>query len=112
MRGHPPRLPLRAVFASMGVNSSVARADPPDCRDLVCLSPAPPPHQPLRLRALKAHVVGGTVFFVVMHPDKKRWENGEVSDPMAVHLWAVGVSPASGNLIGAHGTQACHNLCD
>lgn len=55
---------------------------------------------------LRSHVVGEHLFYVLLHdkPDDglSRW----------VTLFAVGVSPASGNVVGIATHQMCHNFCD
>jgi len=62
------------------------------------------------LDALRSYVVDRHVYFVVVHTPLVGQE--EFPFPNLVLLWAVGVSPASGNLVGAWGVQFCHNLCD
>eukprot|EP00168_Porphyra_purpurea_P020715 TRINITY_DN8828_c0_g1_i1.p1 TRINITY_DN8828_c0_g1~~TRINITY_DN8828_c0_g1_i1.p1 ORF type:complete len:237 (-),score=68.61 TRINITY_DN8828_c0_g1_i1:192-902(-) len=62
------------------------------------------------LTALRSYVVDGHVYFVVAHTVPVGEE--DLPFPNLVLLWAVGVSPASGHLVGGWGVQACHNLCD
>lgn len=65
------------------------------------------------LAALRAYVLHGHVYFVVVHTAKTATEAGAATGkPHTVLLWAVGVSPSSGNLVGAWGTQVCSGLCD
>jgi hypothetical protein len=59
---------------------------------------------------LRGYVVEGHVFYVLLHAKPHRYEQFEFSD--WVVLFAVGVSPHSGYLLGAVTHQACHNYCD
>lgn len=63
------------------------------------------------LQALRAYVLGGHLFFVLLHTPKVPLGGGHAFSTWALQ-WAVGVSPSSGNLVGAFGRQRCHNLCD
>lgn len=60
--------------------------------------------------SLKQYVHGGHLYHVVLHTRRRPAGTGDVAD--AVLLFAVGVSPATGNLVGAVTCQLCHNLCD
>eukprot|EP00903_Cladosiphon_okamuranus_P013634 g12698.t1 len=63
--------------------------------------------------ALKQYVLNQRVFFVLIHTG--RWVDEELHEfPMStdVLLMALGVSGATGNLVGVIAVQCCHNLCD
>jgi hypothetical protein len=60
--------------------------------------------------ALRAYVLEGHLYYVLAHDKPERYGEDEFSN--FVLLFGVGVSPATGNLIGAVTHQACHNLCD
>lgn len=63
--------------------------------------------------ALKQYVLNQRVFFVLIHTG--RWVDEELPEyPMStdVLVMALGVSGATGNLVGVIAIQNCHNLCD
>eukprot|EP00752_Nemacystus_decipiens_P011827 g10493.t1 len=65
------------------------------------------------LAALKQYVLKERVFFMVIHTE--RWEDEELPGFLSstdVVLLALGVSGASGNLVGVMAIQTCHNLCN
>ncbi len=62
-------------------------------------------HEELRHYVLDEHV-----FYVLLHT--KPHPHGEFEFSEWVILFAIGVSPATGNLVGAVTHQACHNYCD
>ena len=64
----------------------------------------------LALTALRSYVVDGHIYFVAARTPPVGAE--DLPFPNLVLLWAVGVSPASGHLIGCRCVQACHNLGD
>ena len=57
-----------------------------------------------------AYVLEGQLYYVLAHDKPERYGEDEFSN--FVLLFAVGVSPATGNLVGAVTHQVCHNLCD
>ncbi|CAM9737476.1 unnamed protein product, partial [Ectocarpus sp. 8 AP-2014] len=65
------------------------------------------------LTALKQYVLKQRVFYALIHTDR-RHDVGLAGEDMSsdVVLLALGVSPATGNLVGVIAIQACHNLCD
>ena len=60
--------------------------------------------------ALKEQVVDGHLYYVLLHDAPE--QHGEFWFSEWVVLFAVGISKASGNLIGILTHQACHNYCD
>ncbi|CAM9115176.1 unnamed protein product [Ectocarpus sp. 6 AP-2014] len=66
-----------------------------------------------QLTALKQYVLKQRVFYVLIHTNR-RHDVGLAGEDMGsdVILLALGVSPATGNLVGVIAIQACHNLCD
>ncbi|CAM9253966.1 unnamed protein product [Ectocarpus fasciculatus] len=66
-----------------------------------------------QLAALKQYVLKQRVFYVLIHTDRRQFADSTDQDMSSnVLLMALGVSPASGNLVGVMATQMCHNLCD
>lgn len=59
---------------------------------------------------LRRYVLDGHVFYVLLHTKPHPYGEFEFSE--WVILFAVGVSPDTGNLVGAITHQACHNYCD
>ncbi|CAN0577774.1 unnamed protein product, partial [Ectocarpus sp. 12 AP-2014] len=59
---------------------------------------------------LKQYVLKQRVFYVLIHTDRRQYADEDMSSD--VILLALGVSPATGNLVGVIAIQACHNLCD
>ena len=55
---------------------------------------------------LRSHVVDERLFYVLLH------DKPEDGFSLWVTLFAIGVSPASGNLVGIVTHQMCHNFCD
>lgn len=65
------------------------------------------------LAALRAYVRDGHVYFANIHPLRGEGVGPDENYLAAVALfWAVGVSPASGNLVGAWALNECYNVCD
>lgn len=65
------------------------------------------------LAALRAYVRDGHVYFANIHPLRGEEVGPDENVFAAVALfWAVGVSPASGNLVGAWALNECYNVCD
>ena len=62
-------------------------------------------HSELQDYAVRRHL-----FYILLHAKPHRHDEFEFSD--WVVLFAVGISPCSGYLIGAVTHQACHNYCD
>ena len=62
-------------------------------------------HQRLRDYVLDQHL-----YYVLVHTVPQKHGDYEFSD--YVILFAVGVSPGTGNLVGVVSYQVCHNLCD
>ncbi|CAM9380840.1 unnamed protein product, partial [Ectocarpus sp. 13 AM-2016] len=65
------------------------------------------------LAALKQYVLKQRVFYVLIHTGRRH--DAELADEdmsSDVILLALGVSPATGNLVGVIAIQTCHNLCD
>ena len=63
-----------------------------------------------RHQRLKSHVIDGHLTYVLIHEPREQHDDFWFSE--WVMLFAVGVSPVTGNLIGVVGHQVCHNLCD
>ncbi len=61
-------------------------------------------------RSLVNYVLDKHLFYVLIHDRNKRNEAFQSSE--FVLLFALGVAPDSGNLVGAVSSQLCHNLCD
>jgi hypothetical protein len=61
-------------------------------------------------KALQNYVFKNHLYYVLLHTAPTIQSGFEFSD--WVILFAVGISPQSGNLIAAIANQACHNLCD
>lgn len=65
-----------------------------------------------QLAALKQYARNRRVYFVLVHTKRfvdEEFPNGVSTD---VLLMALGVSAATGNLVGVIAIQSCHNLCD
>ncbi|RYZ89255.1 MAG: hypothetical protein EOP06_09600 [Proteobacteria bacterium] len=60
--------------------------------------------------ALRSYVLSHHLFYILIHDKPKPYEDFMFSQ--LVLLFALGVSPATGNLVGAVSSQVCHNLCD
>ncbi len=60
--------------------------------------------------ALRDHMLLKRLFYVLVHTKPQDFD-GYVSSTYVL-LFAVGVSPVSGSLIGVVSHQVCHNLCD
>ncbi len=60
--------------------------------------------------ALCSYVLNNHLFYILIHDKPKPYDEFMFSD--LVLLFALGVSPATGNLVGAVTCQVCHNLCD
>ncbi len=58
---------------------------------------------------LEANVVDAHVYYALVHEQRRRYEGFWMSE--WVMLFAVGVSPLTGNLVGVVGYQNCHNFC-
>ena len=98
------------VHTSSGAQHLFSRADagvalPPAAAAVVRASRA-------ALAALRAAVRDGRVYFVVLHPPRGRVPAKADFFASAVLLWAVGVSAASGNLLGAWALADCCGVCD
>ncbi|CAB1118424.1 unnamed protein product [Ectocarpus sp. CCAP 1310/34] len=66
-----------------------------------------------QLTALKQHVLKRRVFYVLIRADRRQYADPDDEDMSSdVILLAMGVSPATGNLVGVIAIQAYHNLCD
>ncbi|CAM9254040.1 unnamed protein product, partial [Ectocarpus fasciculatus] len=66
-----------------------------------------------QLASLKQYVLKQRVFYVLIHTDRRRDVKLADQDKSSdVLLLALGVSPATGNLVGVIAIQTCHNLCD
>lgn len=61
-------------------------------------------------QALRSYVAENHLFYTLFH-DNPKW-SGKFMFSNFVLLFAIGVSPQTGNLVGAVSHQACHNLCD
>ena len=60
--------------------------------------------------AMKRYVVGGQLWYVLLHTRPRPVEEYQFSD--YVVLFAVGLSPHGNRLVGIVTHQVCHNLCD
>ena len=80
----------------------VAAGEDYDRRDVIFRSRA-------QLAALKRYVLQERVFFVLVHTERAPMEPEPMSSE--VLLMALGVSVATGNLVGVIAVQLCHNLC-
>lgn len=60
--------------------------------------------------ALRNYVINRHLFYILIHDKPQKYGDYMLSN--FVLLFAIGVSPATGNLVGAVSHQACHNLCD
>ncbi|QDV49741.1 hypothetical protein [Gimesia fumaroli] len=60
--------------------------------------------------SLRAAVLENHLYYVQIHAKPKVYDGSEYREYVIV--FAVGVSRASGNLIGMVSFQVCHNLCD
>jgi len=60
---------------------------------------------------LKQYVLGGQLWYVLLHPTPEEDEDGFL-DCHHVVLLAVGPSPHGNRLVGVVTHQVCHNLCD
>ena len=70
-----------------------------------------PPHKSLLWHSeLQSYVLNSHIYYVLLHTKPYKYEDCELSD--IVILFAVGVSPQTGNLVGAVTHQVCHNYCD
>jgi hypothetical protein len=71
-----------------------------------------PPHESLIWHSeLQRYVLSTHIYYVLLHT-KPYISAGGSSFSDVVILFAVGVSPGTGNLVGAVTHQACHNYCD
>jgi hypothetical protein len=61
-------------------------------------------------KSLRGFVLDKHLYYVLIHTKPKRYKDFEFSE--YVILFAIGVSPKTGNLVGVVGHQVCHNLCD
>lgn len=61
-------------------------------------------------KTLRGFVINKHLYYVLIHTKPKDYGDFELSE--YVILFAVGVSPKTGNLIGVVGHQVCHNFCD
>ena len=59
---------------------------------------------------LRSAVLDNHLYYIQIHTKRKRYDGAEIREYVIV--FAVGVSRASGNLIGMVSCQLCHNLCD
>ena len=59
---------------------------------------------------LRDFVIGQHLYYVLVHSVPEKHANCKYSD--YVILFAVGVSPKTGNLVGVVSEQNCYNLCD
>ena len=61
-------------------------------------------------KLLQRFVSDERLYYVLIHTKPRKYEDFEASE--YVIIFAVGVSPESGNLVGVASHQVCHNLCD
>lgn len=66
-----------------------------------------------QLAALKQYALKGRVYFVLLHTDRREHAEffGDSDASSDVLLMALGVSPATRNLVGVIATQVCKGLC-
>jgi hypothetical protein len=60
---------------------------------------------------LQSYVLNSHIYYVLLHTKRHISEDG-YSFSIIVILFAIGVSPLTGNLVGAVTHQVCHNYCD
>ena len=73
---------------------------------------ATPPHKSLIWHSeLQSYVLNSHIYYVLLHTKPYISEAGNSFSDIVI-LFAIGISPHTGNLVGATTHQVCHNYCD
>ena len=102
------RRTIKFIGNHHGTQSDEIHTDPED--QFIFSKMGEDPHSMDAHKLLRNHVLKSHLYYVLLHTIPHKHEEFWFSD--WVILFALGVSPQTGNLIGVVTHQTCHNLCD